>query len=192
MCEKCSLLNPWTLLEGGRISLHQTVFQPTPWTVVSCIYWSSTSLLTHICKMTKKGQIGIFAEEKVWQRCTTTTTHQYVNVREMLVGMLLQSCHYWLHPCSNLAWTIGQNHSINWTVVDCCSQFLCSIVAARWTHDCFFFFFFFCYSAFSGPPSPPTLWFTNSEAEAMCNQNLFLGVMHAPFLIQKSNLTFWK
>jgi hypothetical protein len=76
---------------------------------------------------------------------------------------------------------------------DCCwlLQFLCSIVAARWTHDCFFFFFF-CYSDFSGPPSPPTLWFTNSEAEAMCNQTLFLGVMHAPFLIQKSNLTFWK
>ncbi len=67
----------------------------------------------------------------------------------MLVGVLPQSCHYWLHPCSNLAWTISQNHNINWTVVDCCSQFLCSIVAARWTHDCFFFFFFFfCYSAF--------------------------------------------
>ncbi len=181
------------ITEGGRISLHQTVFQPTPWTVVSSIYWSSTLQLTHICKMTQKGQIGIFAEAKVWQPCTTTTTHQYANVREMLVGVLPQSCHYWLHPCSNLAWTIGQNHNINWTVVDCCSQFLCSIVAARWTHDCFFFFFFFfCYSAFSGPLSPPTLWFINSEAEAMCNQILFLGVMHAPFLIQKSNLTFWK
>ncbi len=57
-----------------------------------------------------------------------------------------QSCHYWLHPCSNLAWTIDQNHNINWTVVDCCSQFSCSIVAARSTHDCFFFFF--CYCAF--------------------------------------------
>jgi hypothetical protein len=42
---------------------------------------------------------------------------------------------------------------------------------------------------FSGPPSPTTLWFTNSEAEAMSNQTLFLGVMHAPFLMQKSNLT---
>ncbi len=188
MCEKCSLLNPWTLLEGGRISLHQTVFQPTPWTVVSSIYWSSTSLLTHICKMTQR------SNQHFCRRQSLTAMH---NNNTPICECQRNACWCAAAKLPLMASPMQQSRLDHWSESqyqqDCCwlLQFLCSIVAARWTHDCFFFFFF-CYSDFSGPPSPPTLWFTNSEAEAMCNQTLFLGVMHAPFLIQKSNLTFWK
>lgn len=110
----------------------------------------------------------------------------------MLVGMLSQSCHHWLHPCSNLAWTIGQNHNIELIVIDCCRQLCCSIVvgAVRWTCDCCFYY----YSAFFSPSCPPPTFCSRTQRSRgrMCNQKLFADFMHHYSWYQRANLMWLK
>lgn len=163
--------------------------QSTPWRTPKRRQCPSVEAQLPLITIYKtKGQ-QISKKKESLQPCKT---HRYANVREMLVGMLSQSCHHWLHPCSNLAWTIGQNHNIELIVIDCCRRLYCSIVvvAVRWTCDCCFYY----YSAFFGPSCPPPTFCSRTQRSRgrMCNQN-FLRISCTIILDTKEQISCgWK